>query len=96
MKEIEIEGLKIKYNKDVITIYDSYRIKEESRMLRILLTFKIKTNYQSKRNIFNWIQEWKSHNRLYRLGLFKSHTKDCDLEENERWYRLIAYKILGI
>lgn len=37
----------------------------------------------------------QAHNRLYRLGLFRSHTRDCNLEENEKLHRLIAYQILG-
>ena len=96
MKEIEIEGLTIKYNENVISIKKSYEITDEKQMIRILLTFKVKTNYQTKRSIFSWLQEWKSHNRLYKLGLFRTHTGDCDLEENEKWYRLIAYQILGM
>lgn len=29
-------------------------------------------------------------------GLFREHTKDCDLEEKEKQWRLLAYQILGI
>lgn len=64
-------------------------------MKLILALFKMKVNYKSKRTMKSWIKEWKAHNRLFKLGLFKSHTKDCDLEENEKWYRLLAYQILG-
>ena len=96
MKEIEIEGLTIKYTKDYITICNSYRIKKKSHMIKILIMFLVMSQYQpKKRFITSWVKEWTAHNRLYRLGLFRSHTRDCDLEENEKWYRLLIYEILG-
>ena len=55
----------------------------------------VEHGYRSKRSVESWIREWKAHNRLYRLGLFKEHTKDCDLEENEKWYRRLAYWVIG-
>lgn len=36
--------------------------------------------------------EWGVHNVLYRLGLFRSHTKDVDLNYPQRWswlYRIV-------
>lgn len=96
MKEVKIGGIKFQYNSQNIHIVDSYLIFDEDMMKACLVLFKKLTNYKSKRTIKSWIKEWKAHNRLYRLGLFKSHTKDCDLEENEKLHRLIAYQILGI
>lgn len=96
MKKININGVKIRYNSKNIHIVNSYKIRNEKDMIFILLNFKQRTGYCSKRTLKSWIREWKTHNRLYRLGLFKSHTKDCDLEENEKLHRLIAYQILGI
>lgn len=65
-------------------------------MKDILFWFLFKTGYESKRDIDSWIREWKAHNRLYRLGIYRSHTKDCDLNEDEKWWRLWFYGILGI
>lgn len=96
MNEIEIAGVKIQYDKRNVRIIKSYEVKKEWDMLYILITFQEQTNFQSKRSLGSWIKEWKTHNRLYRLGLFRSHTRDCDLEENEKLHRLIAYQILGI
>lgn len=95
MKEIKILNVKIEYDSGNIRIKDSYKVKNTAIMELILQMFLIKTGYKSKRSIKSWIKEWKTHNRLYRLGLFKSHTKDCDLEENEKVHRLIVYEILG-
>lgn len=96
MKEVEIDGIKIQYNSQNIHIVNSYQVKTEEEMAIILMHFNLITGYCSKRSLKSWIKEWKAHNRLYRLGFFKSHTKDCDLEENEKLYRLMAYQILGI
>lgn len=95
-KEVKIDGVEIQYNSQNIHIVNSYLVNSKSKMFTILTLFKKMTNYKSKRTIKSWIKEWKAHNRLYRFGFFKSHTKDCDLEENEKLYRLIAYQILGI
>lgn len=95
MKKIEILGIEIEYNPGNVRIKDSYQVRDEKEMRLILLQFKIRTGFKSQRTVNSWIKEWKSHNRLYKLGLFRSHTSDCDLEENEKLYRLIAYEVIG-
>ena len=95
MEEIEIYGVKILYDEKCVTILNSYEIKKKWNMKYILTVFKEWTGYESKRTIESWVREWKAHNRLYKLGLFRSHTKDCDLEENEKLHRLAIYQILG-
>ena len=94
--KINIENIEIEYDNNCVRIVDSYKIQDLQQMTIILTLFKIKTNFESKRSLNSWIKEWKAHNRLYKLGLFLNHTKDCDLEENEKWWRLLAYQILGI
>lgn len=95
MQHIKILRVEIEYNEENVRIKDSYKIRTKEYMKLILTQFKIRTGFKSKRSIGSWIKEWKSHNRLYRLGLFRKHTVDCDLEENERFHRLIAYEIIG-
>lgn len=95
MNKIQINNIKILYNKNIVTIKDSYRVTKKDDMLKILIAFRIKARYKSKRSYESWLKEWRTHNLLYKLGLFKKHTKDCDLEETEKIYRLIIYEILG-
>ena len=95
MKEVTIKDVKIRYDKDNVKIVDSYKVKGED-MADVLFWFIFKTGYKSRRDMDSWVREWKTHNRLYKLGLFRSHTKDCDLNENEKWWRLWFYEILGI
>ena len=95
MQHIKILRVEIEYNEENVRIKDSYKIRTKEYMKLILTQFKIRTGFKSKRSIDSWIKEWKSHNRLYRLGLFRKHTVDCDLEENEKFHRLIVYEIIG-
>lgn len=95
MKNIEILGITIEYDATNVRIKDSYKVRNKEYMRLILTQFRIRIGFESKRSIDSWLKEWKSHNRLYRLGLFRSHTADCDLEENEKLHRLIAYEIIG-
>jgi len=94
MQDITIKGVKIQYDKTNVRIIDSYKVKEKD-MKDILFWFLFKTGYESKRDIDSWLKEWKAHNRLYKLGLYRSHTVDCDLEEKEAWWRLFVYSIIG-
>ncbi len=95
MEKIRILGVDIEYDAGNIRILDSYKVYSAAYMKMVLSMFMIKTGFKSKRTMKSWLKEWKAHNRLYRLGLFKNHTKDCDLEENEKIYRLMVYEILG-
>ena len=90
-----IKNTLIRYDETVVTIVDSYKVTYEEDMYDILADFIYETKYHSKRNINSWLKEWKAHNRLYKLGLFISHTKDCDFEENESWWKLLVYEIIG-
>lgn len=95
MKTKIIKDTLIHYDDTVVSIEDSYKVTDEDDMYDILTKFVYETKYYRQRNIDSWIKEWKAHNRLYKLGLFRRHTKDCDLEENEKWWRLLAYEIIG-
>lgn len=95
MQHIKILRVEIEYDEENVRIKDSYKIDTKEYMKLILTQFKVRTGFKSKRSIDSWIKEWKSHNRLYRLGLFRKHTADCDLEEKEKLHRLIAYEIIG-
>lgn len=39
--------------------------------------------------------EWALHNFCYALGLWRSHTKDVDLNYPQKWWETLAYNILG-
>lgn len=81
-----------------IHIKDSYKVKDRSKMCEILYT--IQHNHPEckvfKRSYNSMISEWRTHNRLYRLGYKKQRTGDVDINYPLKWYVELAYRILGI
>ena len=85
-----METLKISYTNDNTHIQNSYLLITR----KVIIERRLK-DYQVTRNIDSYVREWIGHNRLYRLGLFKSHTKHVDLEENIPKWKEIIWFILG-
>ena len=46
------------------------------------------------RSDMSYVKEWYAHNILYKLGLFRSHTRDVDLNDNETLTRRFAYNVI--
>lgn len=76
--------MKITYTKTCTKIYDSYLIpnKELNKVVYKIIKERKTKGLPVTREVKSYVREIKAHNRLYKLGLFKSHTKDTDLEEN--------------
>ena len=89
------KNIKVEFLNDNIKIYDSYKTTDEKDMAMILSIISIYPQYHLTRNRKELIDEWKFHNLLYNLHLFRSHTKDTDLDENESKFRKLVYKIVG-
>ena len=88
--------MNIEYNKKKTTIYDSYLMKNVSKEVKEIIKERKEKGYKTNRSLNSYIRETKAHNRLYKLGLFKTHTKNTDLEENIKLWKEIAYFIIGI
>ena len=88
--------MNIEYNKKKTTIYDSYLMKNVSKEVKEIIKERKEKGYKTNRTLNSYIRETKAHNRLYKLGLFKKHTKNTDLEENIKLWKEIAYFIIGI
>ena len=87
------------YNKKYLRIDDSYKVEDKytyTMSKDIMELIKKKSNIEYKRSLESWTIEWIAHNRLYKLGLFKKHTKDVDIDENESLFRRICYHIISI
>ena len=88
--------MKYTVSKNNIHIIDSYLISKnefDSILKKIEDTgetdvFKYRTYKSLKR-------EWAVHNLCYNLHLFKSHTKDVDLNYPQIWYESFLYNIFG-
>lgn len=75
-----------------IKIQNSYFIKSKDEMIRFLAKLDLEL---IDRSIISCLNEWIAHNRLYKLGLFKSRCKDCDLSANESLIRRLGYWVLS-
>lgn len=95
MAQIKIQGMLVSCNKNLITIYDSYKINNTKNMKSILNEILEIDIYQTKRNIKSLINEWKAHNFLYNHNLYVSHTKNCDFENKQKFHTKIIFFILS-
>lgn len=89
----------IEVYKDRINILDGYKISSRKEMRRILVEiFRESPECEvfDTRSFPNLIREWIAHNRLYKLRIRRSHTKDICLEANQKWYLSLLYFLLSI
>lgn len=82
-----------KYNTKVI---DGYLEKNIKRAVQEIIEVRKIKGYPVTRTKASYIAEWKAHNRLYHLGIKRSHTKDVDLEENIDKCKDIIYRVIGV
>lgn len=67
----------------------------ETELIKILQNRK-NAGFKVTRTLDSYAKEWKAHNNLYKLHLYRSHTQDVDLEENISKKNQCIWKILGI
>lgn len=88
-------------SEDNVHIDNSYLIIYKEDMEELLTEYRYKYDNSvfynfiiNRRSIKSMVYEWAAHNLFYKLGLFKSHTKDVDLDD-EPLYRRICYYVFG-
>lgn len=89
--------MKVDYRETYTKVYDSYAYSSseiESAVEEIMQKRK-ELGLPITRTKSSYVSEWKSHNRLYKLGIQRSRTKDVDLEEEINSTRNFLYSILG-
>lgn len=86
---------RIVYTNNNTKIYDSYTYNNISSLVKEILQERLEKDLPITRSMISYAREIKAHNRLYKLGLFRSHTKDCDCEENIVKWKEIVYSIIG-
>ena len=78
---------------ETLTIYDSYKILS-CEMEDILQNIKMNATESSliyKLPMETMINEWKAHNLIYELGMFKDRTAHVDITDNPWYIRCIYY-----
>jgi integrase len=87
--------MNINYSKDNTHVEDSYKVKDIDIEVMQIIRERQYRGLPISRTFDSYVREWKGHNRLYKLHLFRSHTKDVDLEEPSKWYLEIVWLIIG-
>lgn len=91
--------MKITYSKDNTHVEDSYQIKlrksienEVDWIKDIRKARKLPVTRTTK----SYVREWIGHNRLYRLGIKKDHTRSVDLNEDNGILEELLWMIISI
>lgn len=77
-------------------IDDSYQIVTKRDMCELLGTIREQCNPDmaiAVRSMKSLVCEWRVHNLLYYLHLFRCHTKDVDMERHQAWWREVLCRI---
>lgn len=48
-----------------------------------------------QRDLESMVREWRAHNFFYYLHVFRSRTKDVDLELRQTWYRELFCRVVS-
>lgn len=89
--------MQVDYRETYTKVYDSYKYSngEIEQAVEEIMQKRKELGLPVTRTKSSYISEWKSHNRLYRLGIQRSRTKDVDLEEEIDQTRNFLYSIFG-
>lgn len=88
--------MKTRYTKRLTTIYDSYLLKDVPSEIKQIMAKRREKGLPVTRSLKSYIAETKAHNRLYKLHLFRKHTKNTDLEEPIKKLVEIIYFMIGV
>ena len=72
------------YNKNNTHVENSYQFQDKNKIrseVSWIMDIRDGRRLPVTRSEKSYVREWLGHNKLYNLGLFKSHTKDVDLDE---------------
>lgn len=89
--------MQIEYHEGYTKVYDGYLYTnaEIEKAVKTIIEKRKELDLPVTRNESSYVSEWKSHNRLYKLGIQRSRTKDVDLEEDIDSTKNFLYSIIG-
>ena len=89
---------KVEYSEKVTKVYDSYTYSDSEikQAVKEIIEKRKELGLPVTRSESSYISEWKTHNRLYKIGYQRSRTKDVDLEEEIDSTRNFLYSIFGL
>lgn len=77
-------------------ILNSYLVKSKAEMRDYLRRLRdvAAENAVNRRDMESMVREWRSHNLFYFLHVFRSRTKDVDLELIQSWPRELFCRVV--
>ena len=84
--------------KDGTHIIDSCLVKSKQAMRDYLEQVREMADPEMavwKRDIESQVHEWRAHNFFYNLNVFRSRTRDVDLELKQPWYRELFCRVVS-
>ena len=79
-----------------IHLIDSYKISKKNFQKELNQIRGLHPNCEVwKRKDCSLKLEWSTHNFLYMLHIYRSHTKDCDLNADQSFFIRAIYAICG-
>ena len=85
----------ISYSENNTHVEDSYKIIDIELVVNYIMGERFIKRLPITRTFESYVREWKGHNRLYYLHLFRSHTKDVDLNEDMSMFWELVWLIIG-
>ncbi len=79
-------------------ITDSVRVKTKADMRRFLAQVRESVSPDMavcQRDMESQVREWRSHNLFYQLHVFRSRTRDVDLELKQTWWRELFCRVVS-
>lgn len=93
--EADYKGISYVLTRTNCHIVDGYLY--SSRKLMEEFCLKVLPNdFFKARSLKSYVAEWRAHNLLYDLHLFRSHTQDTDLSTKENKFARFCYSILTL
>ena len=88
--------MKYTITKNNLHIVDSYKVSKTKFEGELAKIKGLHPNSDVwKRSTKSLCKEWATHNLCYAMHLFRSHTKDVDLNYPQKWYEKLGYGIVG-
>lgn len=97
---INIDDLEVQLFEHDTCIIDSYKVRTVPEMMEYVDEIRLHPEVINneklaihKRTKFSMVNEWQVHNLLYDFHIFRSRTKDVDLEVRPNWFVGLMYDI---
>lgn len=90
--------MEVNYSQNNTQVKNSYLLSTKNAIreeVEEIVDYRKITKRPVTRSINSYVREWRGHNRLYKWGIARSHTRDVDLNENNNIIEELLWLILG-